>query len=86
VRRLAGQNALHPADDEELTPALASIASGAVVFANLHEGQYVRFEADDGSLGEGLLVEKCRYGALVLAGEGESAKIMAVGFSSLSPL
>jgi hypothetical protein len=86
VRRLAGPDTLSTVDAKELTPSLVVISDTAVLFANLHEGQRVCFEAHDGSLGEGMLVEKCRYGALVLTGEGPSAKIMAIGFSNLAPI
>ena len=66
----------------EAPSELARIAADAIAFGALMEGDRVRFEAK-GELAEGTLVEKCRYGGLVLR---ESGKIVAVGFRSLSAL
>ena len=88
VRRLSGRegdDAVSDASASELPPALAAIAAGAVIFGSLYEGQRVRYEAPDGRAHEALLVEKCRYGALVLTDEDAGRKIMAVGFQGLSP-
>jgi hypothetical protein len=60
---------------------LLGVASDARVFAGLLEGQRIRYQAGD-TLGEGTLVEKCRYGALV---EREDGAILGVGFRRLWP-
>lgn len=59
------------------------IANDAQVFGTLSEGERVRFESREGVMIEGALVEKCRYGGLVLTGEG---KLVAVGFRKLWPV
>jgi hypothetical protein len=61
---------------------LAAIASDARTFASLVEGQRVRYELSPGGGAEGTLVEKCRFGALVLREDG---KVVAAGFRRLSP-
>lgn len=62
---------------------LVALAADASLFARLREGQRVRYEARRGELAEGAIVEKCRFGALVLRDDG---KIMAVGFRKVWPL
>ena len=57
-----------------------AIADDARLFSRLKEGQRVRYENRQGEITEGDLVEKCRYGGLVLRGDG---KLMAVGFRKL---
>jgi hypothetical protein len=52
------------------------------LFGRLREGERVRFE-QDGHAEAGLLVEKCRYGALVAKDDG---KILAVGFRRIWPV
>jgi hypothetical protein len=59
---------------------LAAIARDATAFGAMEEGDRVRFESKHGAMSEGTLVEKCRYGALVLAPSGT---IVAVGFRKL---
>ena len=61
---------------------LVKLAGDAHVFGLLREGQRVRYEAH-GQVTEGAIVEKCRYGALILREDG---KLMAVGFRKLWPL
>lgn len=65
------------------TPALDAIGADARVHASLEVGQRVAYEARDGSVGEGALVEKLRYGALVGDDEG---RVHAVGFRRVSPI
>jgi len=63
-----------------------SLLAEVRLFATLKEGQRVRFAEKDGSAGElsvGMLVEKCRYGALVAKDDG---RILAVGFRRLWPV
>jgi hypothetical protein len=58
---------------------LLSIAHAARIFAALSEGQRVHYSHDDG-VGEGALVEKCRFGALVERGDGT---VLGIGFRRL---
>jgi hypothetical protein len=62
--------------------ALESVARDARVFAALLEGDRVRYEEDKGT-GEGTLVEKCRFGALVQRPDGT---ILGIGFRRLWPV
>ena len=69
--------------NEGATPsALSTIAADAHVFARLAEGQPVRYADDSGGLLGGKLIEKCRYGALVVRDDGA---VVAVGFRKLWP-
>ena len=61
---------------------LASLAGHVLVFARLAEGQRVRLGTEQGMI-EGLLFEKCRYGALVAKDDGA---VLAVGFRKLWPV
>jgi hypothetical protein len=68
---------------EGSTPSMLSkIAADAHVFSGLSEGQKVRYADDSGGLLPGKLVEKCRYGALIVREDGA---IVAVGFRKLWP-
>lgn len=58
---------------------LLSIARAARIFAELTEGQRVHYQHETG-VGEGALVEKCRFGALVERGDGT---VLGVGFRRL---
>lgn len=65
-----------------MPPDLATVAATIGRFARLAEGDRVAFQS--GSVaGEGLLFEKCRYGALVARDDGS---IVAVGYASLRPV
>ena len=68
--------------DEGTPSALAKIAADAHIFAGLAEGQPVRYADDIGGLLSGKLVEKCRYGALIVRDDGA---VVAVGFRKLWP-
>jgi hypothetical protein len=70
---------LHDGDPPE---DLAKIAADARVFSMLIEGQAVRYADDAGGLLGGKLVEKCRYGALIVRDDGA---VVAVGFRKLWP-
>ena len=61
---------------------LADVAADAHVFAMLPEGARVRFVDRKGVMQLGLLVEKCRYGALI---ENEDKRILAVSFRRVWP-
>ncbi|GAB4211365.1 MAG: hypothetical protein OHK0013_33000 [Sandaracinaceae bacterium] len=61
---------------------LAAVAADARAFSALHEGERVRFLRRDGSLGEGVLTEKCRYGGLVV----HDGRVLAVSFRRIWPL
>ena len=62
--------------------SVAKIAADAQVFSRLAEGEKVRYADDSGGLLAGKLVEKCRYGALVVREDGA---VVAVGFRKLWP-
>lgn len=59
---------------------LLRIAARVRSFAALSEGDVVRFESTDGAIEEGRLLEKHRYGGLVLRTD---ETILAVGFAKL---
>ncbi len=61
---------------------LAPAAQAARRFADLAEGERVTFLAPDGRLAQGLLFEKCRFGALVARDDGA---VLGVGFQRLWP-
>lgn len=61
---------------------LEKIAGDARLFGLLVEGQPVRYADDSGGLVDGKVVEKCRWGALVLRDDGA---VVAVGFRKLWP-
>src|SRR5262245_26621005 len=61
VKRAAAVFILPGPPPSELAPA----AQTARRFADLREGERVAFVAPDGRLEQGLLFEKCRFGALV---------------------
>lgn len=60
---------------------LLAVAGDARAFGAFLEGQRVRYQAGE-VRGEGVLVEKCRYGALV---ERDDGTILGVGFRRLWP-
>lgn len=66
----------------EVSLALSKIAGDATLFANLVEGDSVRYAGDDGTLVMAKVVEKCRWGALVAREDGA---VIAVGFRKLWP-
>jgi hypothetical protein len=66
----------------EVSLALSKIAGDAHLFAQLREGQAVRYAGDDGHLVTAKVVEKCRWGALVARADGA---VIAVGFRKLWP-
>lgn len=68
---------IESATDGEVTAGLLTVAREARAFAALDEGQAVRFETRGGEVLTGTLVEKCRYGALVLDAD---QKVLAVSF------
>jgi hypothetical protein len=73
----------------ELVSALAGtpperlwrVAAEMRIFAALVEGDLVRWQRA-GEVAEGCIVEKCRYGAIVVTRDG---KLVAVGFRKLWP-
>lgn len=74
-------NAVHTYDGA--TPSsMSKIAADAHVFSRLAEGEKIRYADDKGGLLAGKLVEKCRYGALVVREDGA---LIAVGFRKLWP-
>ena len=63
-------------------PELSTVANDARVFGSLAEGQRVRYEPDPGHFAEGTLIEKCRFGGLVLLEDGT---LVGVGFRRIWP-
>jgi hypothetical protein len=72
----------HVSPAREVRGPLASLAGDVLVFARLEEGQRVLLSTEQGMI-EGLLFEKCRYGALVAKDDGA---VLAVGFRKLWPV
>jgi hypothetical protein len=66
----------------EAPSSLASIAADARVFSTLIPGQAVRFQSGDGELRSGVLLEKCRFGAIVVR---DDKRLVGVGFRKLWP-
>lgn len=66
---------------DAVPPELRELAATIVRFARLREGDRVAFALRDASPGEGLLFEKCRYGALVAR---DDRTILALGYQSLA--
>lgn len=69
---------LSPCSDD-IPSDLRAVAGDARLFGALVEGQRVWYHHDAG-LGEGKLLEKCRFGGLVLRDDGA---VMGVGFRRL---
>jgi len=65
-----------------LTAAQREVSGDARVFAALSEGGRVRVRVEGEASVDAVLVEKCRYGALVARDDGT---LMAVGFRKLVP-
>jgi hypothetical protein len=83
LRRLPPNDvALHDANANDVTVDLTKLAADARLFGDLVEGDSVRYLDDSGELIDGKVVEKCRWGALVLRDDGA---IVAVGFRKLWP-
>jgi len=61
---------------------LLSVAHDARTFAELREGERVGFQ-HEGGMGEGALVEKCRFGGLIERSDGA---VLGVGFRRLWPM
>lgn len=70
-------SATEPADEEQ-----AALAADIRVYSRLREGEAVRYLNSAGNFLDAKLVEKCRYGALVLRPDGA---LLAVGFRKLWP-
>jgi hypothetical protein len=71
-----------PVPRDDVPRHLALLAADARVFGALHEGQRVRYQADGGGFDHGTLVEKCRFGALVLRAD---QAVVGVGFRRVGP-
>jgi hypothetical protein len=67
--------------DAPLPRDLAAVAADARAFASLAEGQRIHY-LDDDRIGEGVIVEKCRFGAVV---ERKDGKLVGLGFRRLWP-
>ena len=60
----------------------AELATDAHIFGMLHDGQAIRYAVDGGTMVDGIVAEKCRWGALV---RRDDATVVAVGFRKLWP-
>jgi len=69
--------------DGETPRELERVVADVRVFASLREGARVRYMADAAELRDGVLAEKCRFGALVATPMGG---IVAVAFRRLWPV
>ena len=69
-------------DTDVEVESLAEVARAAARFAALREGDAVTYLDRAGASHVGVLLEKCRYGALVSSVRGT---ILAVGFQRVSP-
>lgn len=80
VVRRARRASLRPVEDHggegASLGAIVTIARDARSFAALREGQQVRYQ-HEGGIGEGTLVEKCRFGALI---ERVDGAVIGAGF------
>jgi hypothetical protein len=76
TRRASTRPARGPVSKE-----LSGVAGDARVFGGLMEGQRVRYQHEAG-FAEGLLVEKCRFGALL---ERDDGVLVGVGFRRIWP-
>ena len=61
---------------------LGYLATDAKIFGMLHDGQAIRYAGDDGTMVDGVIAEKCRWGALIQRGDGT---VLAIGFRKLWP-
>jgi hypothetical protein len=80
VRRIRRGEA-SPADGV-IPPDVLAVAGEARAFADLAEGQRVGFQKD-GGMQSGILVEKCRFGALI---ELETGVVVGVAFRRVTAL
>ncbi|MBK8170485.1 MAG: hypothetical protein IPK60_09080 [Sandaracinaceae bacterium] len=69
--------------DAALPTELVEIAADARTFASMQEQQRIRYQSPRREIREGLLIEKCRYGALVL---NEDQKVLAISFRRIWPI
>ncbi len=67
----------------EVSEELLRAASDARVFGAIERGARVRYDAGEGRVAEGAVIERCRYGALVARDDGA---VMAIGFRRLWPV
>lgn len=79
VRRVARAGVV-ALDDVALSPLRRRMADDVRRFAAMPTGRRARFLAEAGAEAEGLLIEKCRYGALVALDDG---RVVALGFSRM---
>jgi hypothetical protein len=77
VRRVRRERTQPP--DGVVSRELLAVSRDAQGFAALHEGQRVRYQ-HPGGLGDGALVEKCRFGGLV---ERDDRTVLGIGFRRL---
>lgn len=76
-------SALRPAPREGFPEALLAVAADLEAFLALEEGQRVRVSLPEGREEQVLLIEKCRFGALL---ERDDGKLLGVGFRRVAAL
>ena len=81
VRRTSA-SAVTPLDAAPPEP-LSAIAADARVFVGLKNGDRVRYQDGSGKVRSAVLVDKCRYGAIVA---NDEQRLIGVGFRKLWPL
>ena len=79
VRRTTSHDVSALADPPE---SLLRLAADVRAFAAVNEGERVSYETPLGERTEGTLVEKCRYGGLVLAAD---ENVVGLGFRKIKP-
>lgn len=79
VRRVARSRVV-VLDDRELSPPRRRVADDVRRFASMPAERRARYTTETGDEAEGLLIEKCRYGALVALDDG---RVVALGFGRM---
>jgi len=81
VRRTR-RSELRPLTGEVHSPEVVRICAAVQTYASMRVGERVSYLDGSGSSHEALIVEKCRYGALV---ERTDGAVLGVGFRKLRP-
>ncbi len=63
--------------------AFEELATDAKIFGMLHDGQAIRYAVDGGTMIDGIVAEKCRWGAIITRDDDDI--VVAVGFRKLWP-
>jgi hypothetical protein len=70
-------------DTSAMSDELLSASTDARIFGGLRVGERVCYRVGEGSVSEGTLVERCRYGGIVARDDGA---LLALGFRRLWPM